>query len=1185
MASSRIKGITVEIGGDTTRLSSALKGLDTDLSKTQSQLRDVDKLLKLDPHNTELLRQKQQLLAQAVGDTSERLNKLKEARKSAEENLGNYDKWKEKYEPVRTEIEKTSKKLNELKVKRDELEKSGDISSDEYKALSAQIDDTAKHLDELKKKQKEINDEFGNPISPEQYNALKREIIDTESKLKDLETQAAQSSVAIQKIAQAGEGLKSLGGKITDAGKALAPVSGVAAVGLGAAAKAAIDYETAFTGVMKTNDELIDENGNVIVSYEDLSDAIKDLSTRTAASKNDIAAVMEGAGQLGVGTEYLADFTEAMVMLGDTTNLSADEAATAIAKFANITNMSLDNADRLGAALVDLGNNFATDEQSIMEMATRLAGAGHQIGLSEAEILGFATALSSVGIEAEMGGSAFSKAMIKMQVATETGYDALDKINEHSDDFKAKVNRTIAELKAKIADLQQQRTALAEQGETGTDADKAIESQIKQTEKLIKSFDKELQTVRESGDETGVTLRGLQMLMYNNSKDFKGFADNIGLTAKELTDLVNSASQLENFAEVAQMSVDEFTELFKNDAPAAMDAFIRGLGDTDTAGESTIQMLQDMGFTEVRLRDTLTRAASAQDLFSNAVQAGNDAWNENSALTAEAEKRYGTMEAKISQVLETVSNVAIDFGEIMLPIISDILDKVKQAVEWFGGLDDNTKKIIATVGLVVAAIGPLLIVIGQVVSSVGGIMAALPALGAAFGGMAAPIAIAVAAVAALTSTVADGLGVSLEDMANAAKDVMGRIVDGILTGIPLLTDAAVKTLQGFADYLRKNLPTLIKSGLEIALKLAESIRENAGKLVDAAIGLAKALAKGLADSIPIIIQNLPAIVSAIAGVINDNAPKILKAGIDIMITLVKGIIDSIPVIVANIPQIIKAIVDVITAFNWLALGSNIITAIKNGFVAMKTAIPDTLHNIANSAKDLVKNIKWGELGSSIVNTIKGGIVSLAKAIPEALKSIAESAVKAFTDIDWKQIGKDLLTGIWNGITSVKDWLLGNVGKLVTSVMDAFTGKEGFDENSPSKWAKKVGGYVTEGLADGLSGNASDAIAAANQTVRSVQNAFSLDGLASLLRAANASTMPIQAALSVPLPSTYYNASATRNAQIPALNQAYANSANAIRPAPVRLSVNNIIGGAAVSRQNYQYDAAESARRGPSFVKR
>ena len=80
----------------------------------------------------------------------------------------------------------------------------------------------------------------------------------------------------------------------------------------------------------------------------------------------------------------------------------------------------------MGATLVDLGNNFATTEADIMEMAVRIGAAGKQVGLTEPQILGFSAALSSLGLEAEAGGSAFSKALRKMEIAVSTGSSALD---------------------------------------------------------------------------------------------------------------------------------------------------------------------------------------------------------------------------------------------------------------------------------------------------------------------------------------------------------------------------------------------------------------------------------------------------------------------------------------------------------------------------------------------------------------------------------------------------------------------------------------------------------------------------------------------------------------------------------------------------------------------------------------
>ena len=141
--------------------------------------------------------------------------------------------------------------------------------------------------------------------------------------------------------------------------------------------------------------------------FDALASATKTMSTQVAASTTEINETMAIAGQLGIQNDYLVDFTRTMIDLGNSTNIVAEDAASTLAKFANITSMDQAQFGNLGATLVDLGNNFATTEADIMNMSLRLAAAGEQVGLSEAQILGFAAALSSVGVRAEMGGSAF----------------------------------------------------------------------------------------------------------------------------------------------------------------------------------------------------------------------------------------------------------------------------------------------------------------------------------------------------------------------------------------------------------------------------------------------------------------------------------------------------------------------------------------------------------------------------------------------------------------------------------------------------------------------------------------------------------------------------------------------------------------------------------------------------------
>src|SRR3972149_5052561 len=141
------------------------------------------------------------------------------------------------------------------------------------------------------------------------------------------------------------------------------------ATGLGLSVKAAIDFETAFIGVIKTVDATDEEMAI-------LKQGIRDMAKELPFTTTEIARIAEIAGQLGIKVPFLLSFTEVMLALGAATVLSAEEAAMWSAKFANITQMPQEDFERLGSTIVALGNNFATTEDQILEMGVRIAGAG-----------------------------------------------------------------------------------------------------------------------------------------------------------------------------------------------------------------------------------------------------------------------------------------------------------------------------------------------------------------------------------------------------------------------------------------------------------------------------------------------------------------------------------------------------------------------------------------------------------------------------------------------------------------------------------------------------------------------------------------------------------------------------------------------------------------------------------------
>lgn len=316
-----------------------------------------------------------------------------------------------------------------------------------------------------------------------------------------------------------------------------------------------IQFESAFAGVEKTVDA-------TDAQLQEFRSGIREMSTEIPQTAAEIASVAEAAGQLGIRNEYLLGFTETMSNLGVATNMSATEAATSLARLANITQMPQENFDRLGSTIVALGNNLATTESEITEMGLRLAGAGKQVGMSEAQILGLAGAISSVGIEADAGGSAVSTIMTKMQLAVEQGGESL-----------------------------------------------------------------------------------------------------------------------EQFANVAGMSADEFRQAFQEDAAQALVAFVEGLGTMDSRGQSAIATLSDMEITEIRQRDALLRLAGAGDVLSESLGIATQAWDENNALTNEAEKRYQTLESQIQILKNNVDDFAISLYDGIRDPMAEVVTEAVGYVE------------------------------------------------------------------------------------------------------------------------------------------------------------------------------------------------------------------------------------------------------------------------------------------------------------------------------------------------------------------------------------------------------------------------------------------------------------------------------------------------------------------------
>ena len=593
-------------------------------------------------------------------------------------------------------VEATRKRLEMLRQQYDniqrEMEETGNESADMKNKLLAkqlQIDKTSASLEKQTAKLNELS------------GALEEAGVNTDDLSHSSEQLAGKIDTLKKKQGEAADKAMTFGDK---AGQAFNQVhEAIVAAGIAVAlkeiyeyfascAQASMDFESAITGVAKTTD-LTDEE------LAAMSDSIKALSTEIPATTEEIAAVAEAAGQLGIQKDALLDFTEIMTMLGTATNMTADEAATALARFANITGMATDNYGRLGSVIVDLGNNFATTESEIVAMGTRLASAGKLAGLTEPEIMALAAAMSSVGIEAEAGGTAMTQTL-----------NAIEK------------------------------------------------------------------AVAKGGDD------------------------------------------LAEFARIAGMSSEEFSSAWKNDAMSALTSFIGGLGKLDEQGESTVLVLEDLGLTGIRQSNMLKALGLAADQMTGAVNTANTAWQQNTALTNEANKRYATAQSRLTMMQNAYNNLKVAIGDAYTPALSEaygvgtkVLNSITAFIQKNPALVNAITAFAGVIGAVVAALAAYAVAAKIAAAASAILTAAIPGVNVIMGVTAAVAAITAGIVALATAAANDAVP-SVKELTEAARGMREAMDEAKATYDDTVT--STMAAAGVADTYIDKLEDLQAAGLE-----------------------------------------------------------------------------------------------------------------------------------------------------------------------------------------------------------------------------------------------------------------------------------------------------------------------------------------------------------------------------------
>jgi TP901 family phage tail tape measure protein len=599
----------------------SISNINAELKKYSSALGLVQSEYKSNANSMDALTSKQKALSDLQSTQTVKVKELNAAYKNAQSAV---DAYKDRNGELTQKITANEAALEKLK------NTEGDTSEEQRKLT----EETTKLKSELAENEAKMTAaEKGANNWQTSLNKAQTELNKTNDEIKQNDKYLGEAKNSTDKCAKS---IDEFGNKTNSSAKSLDTLS-TALVSAGivqglkkmadafvACAEASVAYESAMTGVEKTTD-LTD------AQLSEMSESFKKLSGVIPVTASDLAGIAENAGQLGIANDYIVKFTATMADLGVATNLSGEEAAQMLAKFANVSGMDEKYYSNLGSAVVALGNNFATTEADIVTMSTRLVSAGTLAGLTEPEILALATAMSSVGIEAEAGGTAMTQTLNAIEKAAVKGGKSLDQ-----------------------------------------------------------------------------------------------------------------------FANIAGMSSEEFVLKWKTAPIEAVQAFIAGLGGLEAKGESATLVLDDMGLSGIRQSNMLKSLALASGQLSGAVDLSSTAWQENIALTKEAQTRYGTTESKLKLLDNAFNRVQITVGDQLNPAMQMFIDAGTGVLDWIDDFISENKWVVPIITGITVALGVLtvaLIFSSTVVK--GTVIPAIKAMTASL--MANPVFLVVTAIAALTA--------------------------------------------------------------------------------------------------------------------------------------------------------------------------------------------------------------------------------------------------------------------------------------------------------------------------------------------------------------------------------------------------------------------------------------------------
>lgn len=777
----RIKGITVEIGGDVTGLNKALAGTNNEIKSTQDHLKDVERLLKLDPQNTVLLEQKQRLLSDAVDQNVSKLDALKKSNEGVTANNEKYEEWAAAFSKIQEQTTKAEKKLSELKKEQKEFVK----GSDEYKEVQSKIEETEKKISDLGKQAKDTYEQLGKPMSVEQYDALQREIVSTELEIKRLtsETESFQKAldgveddpidILKKSIARANEEIRTTQSELAEVERLL-------------------NMDSSDIRVLEQQQRL-------------LSDAITETVSKLDTLKDEEKLVQEQFKRGEVSQRQYDALQREIIATEQDLRKLEDQAREVNDSIEKIDEDPIEDvkkaADKAGDALENAGkdaSNFGDflKAGAIVETAKSIAGA-----------------ISDLNEETKE----YRKIMGTLETSSEAaGYSA------------GQTAQTYNQLYGVLGDDQTAATATANLQALGLSQAQLME--------LVKST---VGAWAKYGDS--IPIDGLSEAINETVKTGQvtgNFADVLNWGSKEGETFGVRLKENIEFTKLSEQQLRWMTEAQREEYKAtkeqydAIEAYNKKVEDAASAEDFFNIALEECS-TEAERANLVMQAMTDQGLTKS-----GEAWRENNAdivaaneSQAEFTEKAAEMAERVAPAMQAVKDGGNDLFQVFLDAteqidfeglsetIGTVFDVVSAIITF---LIENYEPILAVLagiaaGLVALQLASLIGTLASVASGATTVAAAFPLIGSAISLLTNPIFIVTAAIVAVVALIAmkgdeiqailqklDGWlqSVFATDWTNIFGPVLGSILNGFFANLKNIWDSIYQIFNGVIDFIR-----------------------------------------------------------------------------------------------------------------------------------------------------------------------------------------------------------------------------------------------------------------------------------------------------------------------------------------------------------------------------------------------